>query len=74
MDISSICGLLCLSCYDWPKVSERGNRQGCPGLSLLFALAIELLVEAIRSHLLITGIELCPVQHKISPYTDDFQP
>uniref|UniRef100_A0A3B4YV99 Reverse transcriptase domain-containing protein n=1 Tax=Stegastes partitus TaxID=144197 RepID=A0A3B4YV99_9TELE len=46
-------------------------RQGCPASPLLFALAIEPLVEALRNDLLLSGIEIGPIHYKISLYCDD---
>ena len=47
------------------------TRQGCPLLTLLFALAIELLVESARTDLNIYGFNITDTSDKISLYADN---
>lgn len=50
---------------------HRGTRQGCPLSSLLFAITIEPLSIALRSHPQILGILRGEAEQKVALYTDD---
>ena len=50
---------------------ERGVKQGCPVSALLFILAIEPLLELLRSSSSLTGIAKGKLKKKIIAYADD---
>lgn len=52
------------------QTSNRA-RQECPLSSLIFAICIEPLAEANRTHVDIKGIEIVIKTHKIGLYVDD---
>ena len=54
---------------DFPLRS--GTRQGCPLLSLLFNIALEVLVRAIRQKKGIKGIQIGKEEVKLSLFADD---
>lgn len=49
----------------------RGTRQRCPLSPLLFALAMELLAEALQSLVDYKGIQIGKQTHKLSMFADD---
>lgn len=54
-----------------PFSITNGVRQGCLLSPLIFALVMEPLSEAIRTHPLISGIQVGSITHKIGLYVDD---
>lgn len=48
-----------------------GTHQVCPLSSLIFALVMELLVEAVRAHTQLSRISITDTEHKICLYADD---
>ena len=57
-----------------PFLLERGVRQGCPLLGMLFVIAIEVLAQKIRHSKMIKGIEIeynGSQEIKLSRYADD---
>ncbi|KAM8960556.1 KN motif and ankyrin repeat domain-containing protein 1 [Pelodytes ibericus] len=50
----------------------NGTSQCCPLAPLLYALAIEPFVAAVRKNLQISGIKIGPQTHAITLYADDF--
>lgn len=54
-----------------PFPISNGKRQGCTLSPLIFAMVIEPLWEAIRSHPSISGMQIGPVVHKIGLSLDD---
>uniref|UniRef100_A0A8C5WJQ4 Reverse transcriptase domain-containing protein n=1 Tax=Leptobrachium leishanense TaxID=445787 RepID=A0A8C5WJQ4_9ANUR len=50
---------------------HNGTRQGCPLSSLLFAMTLEPLLDAIRRSVAIRGLQGCESTHKVSAYADD---
>lgn len=55
----------------WCFPPDRGTRQGCPLSPLLFALTLETLAEAVRTHHGFSGVKLGDNESRISLYADD---
>ena len=67
----------CIKNNGWisePVCIERGIRQGCPALALLFVISIEMLAQSFRLSQKVNGITLDKATAqclKINQYADD---
>uniref|UniRef100_A0A8C5M7Y9 Reverse transcriptase domain-containing protein n=1 Tax=Leptobrachium leishanense TaxID=445787 RepID=A0A8C5M7Y9_9ANUR len=57
--------------YTAPFGIRNGTRQGCPLSPLLFTLALEPFLAAVRGSPDIQGLRVGPTEHKIAAYADD---